>query len=56
MKIISRRIRVQVEGGQWSAWLTDSEFKRYRGEQLKAVEISETLSYSDAMRYLNGEK
>lgn len=53
MKIIKRRIRVQVAGGQWSNWLTDSEFKRYRGEQLNCVIIEETMSYEEAMKVLN---
>ncbi len=56
MNILNRRIRLQVDGGQWSHWMTVSEFRRYRAEQIKAVVIEETMSYQDAIRYVKGEK
>lgn len=53
MKILKRRIRFELEGGQWTYWMLVEDAKRYRGEGIKACVIEETMSYADAMRYLN---
>lgn len=55
MNIIKRRIRFELAGGQWTYWLSVSDAKRYRAENIKSAVIEETMSYADAMRYLNGE-
>ena len=56
MKIIKRRIRVELESGQWSMWMTDTEFRNYYAKRdssnFKSVVIEETVSYIDAMKYL----
>ena len=56
MKIIKRRIRVELESGQWSMWMTDIEFRNYYAKRdssnFKSVVIEETVSYADAMKYL----
>lgn len=56
MKILKRRIRFELEGGQFTPWLTDEEMRRYtigdRYKPIKAVIIEEQMSYQDAMRYL----
>lgn len=53
MKIEKRRIRLQLESGQWTYWLNQDELRRYRSkENIKAVVIEETMSYADAMKYL----
>ena len=56
MKIIKRRIRVELESGQWSMWMTDTEFRNYYAKRdssnFKSVVIEETVSYADAMKYL----
>lgn len=52
MNILKRRIRLELESGQWTYWLTDEELRRYRGDGIKAAIIEETMSYADAMKYL----
>lgn len=52
MRIIKRRVRFELEGGQWTYWLNADEVKRYRSENIKACVIEETMSYADAMEYL----
>ncbi len=60
MKITSRRIKLRLECGQWTYWLTDEELKRYtigqKAAEIKAVVIEETMSYTDAMKYLGAVK
>lgn len=53
MKILKRRIRFELDSGQWTYWMLPEDAKRYRGENIKACVIEETMSYADAMRYLN---
>jgi hypothetical protein len=55
MNIIKRRIRFELAGGQWTYWMSIADAKRYRADNIKNVVIEETMSYADAMRYLNGE-
>ena len=53
MKILNRRIRFQLESGQWTHWLEKDEIRRYTTDNgIKAVVIEETMSYQDAMKYL----
>ena len=56
MNIIKRRIRFQLENGQWTYWLSDEEVRRYRGDNIKCAVIEETMSYQDAMKYLGMTK
>lgn len=51
-----KRIRFQLEGGQWTYWLSATEAKRYHAENVKAAVIEETMSYVDAMELMKGEK
>ena len=56
MKILKRRIRLELESGQWSMWMTADEFRNYYSKRdasnFKTVVIEETMSYQDAMEYL----
>jgi hypothetical protein len=56
MKVINRRIRLELVGGQFTHWLSDEELKRYTVGQksagIKSVVIEECMSYADAMKYL----
>lgn len=52
MKVIKRRIMVEISGGRCSQWMNEQEFKRYRSDQVKAVVIEETMSYADAIAKL----
>lgn len=51
-----KRIRFQLQGGQWTYWLNPDEARRYRAENVKAAVIEETMSYADAMELMKGEK
>ena len=56
MKISKRRIRFELEGGQWTYWLNDNELRNYtvgnKAKAIKSVVIEETMSYEDAMKYM----
>ncbi len=57
MKILKRRIRLELESGQWTHWLDKNEFRKYtvqdKAQSIKTVVIEETMSYADAMEYMN---
>lgn len=49
------RIRLQLEGGQWTYWLNKDQLERYREDQIKAVVIEETMSYQQYLKYMESK-
>jgi hypothetical protein len=56
MNILKRRIRFELEGGQFTHWLEPDEVRKYtvgdRYKPVKSVIIEETMSFADAMKYM----
>lgn len=56
MPIAKRRIRLELESGQHTYWLTDEEFNRYgvgdKAKAIRSVIIEQTMSYKEAIKYL----
>ena len=54
-KMKNFRIRLQLEGGQWTYWLNKDQLERYREDQIKAVVIEETMSYQQYLKYMESK-
>lgn len=54
-KMKNFRIRLQLEGRQWTYWLNKDQLERYREDQIKAVVIEETMSYQQYLKYMESK-
>jgi len=52
VKIISRKVKLQLKDGTWTDFLNETELKAHWDTEVKAAHIEEIMSYEDAMRYL----